>query len=60
MQTDVPVEKLPFYRWLKAFKEPPDRFVNALKEYYLGHEIKGAFTEDQVTNYRNVYQHFWW
>lgn len=62
MQGDALFQDLPFYRWLKerdAAGEAPSRFVPALREYYAGHEITGAFTAGEVSNYRHIYGHFW-
>lgn len=58
--TDIPVEDLPFYKWLERQQDPPSRLVPALLTYFSGHELKGCLTTEQINTYRLVLQHFWW
>lgn len=60
MQGDEPIDTLSFYQWLASCEEPPGKFVPALQLYYAGHELKGCFSMDEITSYRNVFHHFWW
>lgn len=57
-QRDVPFTSLPFYRWLTEY-EPRGSFVFSLAKYYGGHNIRGAFTEDEITTYRDIFNEFW-
>ena len=59
MQGDVPFGDLPFYKWLNGHESAPGRFVDALFDYYEGHEIKGAFSEEEIRSYRFIHQAFW-
>lgn len=60
MRGDVLFDQLPFYIWLDSLDTPQHRFVDALTGYYAGHTIKGAFTDDEIHSYRNIYNHFWY
>lgn len=60
MQPDLPVEDLPFYKWLVSCNHPPGKLVPALQLYYSGHELKGCFSTEEIASYRHILQHFWW
>jgi hypothetical protein len=61
MHGDVPIADLPFYKWLDAQEEPPERLIDALKAYFETDDLKGKFENDeQVTTYKRILQHFWW
>lgn len=59
-QTEVPIVELPFYRWLVGCENPPGKLVPALQLYYAGHELKGCFSTEEITQYRHILQGFWW
>lgn len=56
----MPIPDLPFYKWMTEQRTPPERFVTALKGFYEGHDIVGAFSEKEIASYKMIYEHFWW
>jgi hypothetical protein len=61
MHGDVPIADLPFYKWLDAQEEPPERLIDALYAYFETDDLRGKFANDQQTSaYKHIHQHFWW
>lgn len=60
LQGNVSFSDLPFYQWLKSQETPPDRFIEALREYFGIEDLRGTLTDEQVTSYKHIHQHFWW
>lgn len=57
---DAPFSALPFFQWLKNQETPPEHFIEALRKYFGIEDLRGTLSDEVVTSYKHIHQHFWW